>query len=76
MTELEIMELVITDPACRTNFDDLHWTNIDQASLNSCFDRGLIRWNAGKLSLTPLGSSTCGGDRLTGASMGANEREV
>ena len=76
MTELEVMDLVITDPATRTNFNDPHWENIDQASLNSCFDQGLIRWSAGKLSLTPLGSITCGGPRLFGISMGTNEREV
>ena len=60
MSELEVMALVIRDLASTTNFDDPHWQRLDRKALNSCFDQGLIRWSAGKLDLTPLGSATCG----------------
>lgn len=76
MTKIEVMALVVTAPARCTNFDDPHWAGLDQAVLNSCFDDGLIRWNAGKLALTPLGSSGCGGSRYSSGQMGTNERKV
>ncbi len=60
MTEQQIVHLVADKAGTITNFDEPYWKDIDPRILNVCFDKGFLRWAAGKLIVTPLGRSSCG----------------
>jgi len=61
MTELQAMHMVRGAPMGITNFDDPYWKSTDPLVLNSCFDKGFLRWVNGRLTATPLGVRSCGG---------------
>lgn len=62
MTELEAVKMVNGDLSPHTDFSDPYWLGVDPIVLQSCFDKGFIRWNGnGKLVVTPLGRRSCGG---------------
>ena len=61
MTEREIVNVVRSDASPITDFNASHWNGIDPLVLNTCFDKGFLRWSFGKLVVTPLGKRSCGG---------------
>jgi len=73
MTEREVVRIV-AEAGPITNFDDPYWEDVDPVTLNACFDKGFLRWNAGKLVVTPLGRRSCGGTHYTSSSLSNNER--
>jgi len=62
MTEGKAVRMVLNDPAEVTDFESLYWVGINLLTLQSCFDKGFIRWDGQKLIATPLGKRACGGD--------------
>lgn len=61
MTEREIVKKIDGDKSSHTDFSD--WQDSDSEVLSSCFDKGFIRWNGGKLVVTDLGRRSCGSNR-------------
>ena len=74
MTEREIVHLVAARTEPFTDFDDPCWEGIDPSVLNSCFDKGFLRWSNGKLVLTALGRIACSGLQDSGAQLHKNAR--
>ena len=74
MTEKEVVHIVACATEAITDFNNPHWAHVDSRTLNSCFDKGFIRWVGGKLSVTPLGRRSCGGTHYTSSSLSNNER--
>ena len=62
MTEQEMVKKVDADLSPHTDFSSPYWLGSDSNVLESCFDKGFLRWNGnGKLVVTPLGRRSCGG---------------
>ncbi len=61
MTEREAVRMAQRAPEGATNFDDPCWDGVNPAVLNTCFDKGFLRWFNDKLIITPLGRRSCGG---------------
>lgn len=74
MTEQEIVHIVAAKAGAITNFDDSYWKDVDPRVLNSCFDKGFIRWASGKLVVTPLGRRSCGGTQYDSMTLSKNAR--
>ncbi|KKM25579.1 hypothetical protein LCGC14_1593640 [marine sediment metagenome] len=61
MTEQEIVRMIQKEEAYHTDFNATYWDKVDSATLQSCYDKGFLRWNNDKLVVTPLGKRSCGG---------------
>jgi hypothetical protein len=65
MTEREVVRMVWE----REQFDrytdlgDDRWNEMDSIALQTCYDKGFLRWKDDKLVVTPLGKRSCGGLR-------------
>lgn len=62
MTEREVVQIVAADTSPITDFSDEHWEDVDPATLESCYNKGFLRWDGEKLKVTPLGRRSCGGN--------------
>lgn len=62
MTELEVMKVVLKREQLDeyTDLGNHRWDDVDSATLQSCFDKGFLRWLGDKLVITPLGRRSCG----------------
>lgn len=61
MTEREIVKMVQKEKSGHTDFSAGYWRKADPTTLQSCYDKGFLRWNGDKLVVTPLGKRSCGG---------------
>jgi len=63
VTELEVMKVVLKREQLDeyTDLGNCRWDDVDSITLQSCFDKGFLRWNVDKLVVTPLGRRSCGG---------------
>jgi len=63
MTEQDMVRKVQGDLSPHTDFNDPYWHSADSRVLESCFDKGFIRWDDNdKLIVTSLGRRSCGGN--------------
>ena len=62
MMEREAVKMVQDDPSAITNFQSAYWEDVDPVVLDTCFDKGFLRWEGEKLIVTPLGKRSCGGE--------------
>jgi hypothetical protein len=63
MTERDIVRMVQKEKSEHTDFSAVYWRKADPATLQSCYDKGFLRWNDDKLVVTPLGRRSCGVSR-------------
>jgi hypothetical protein len=61
MTERDIVRMVQKEEAGLTDFSASYWRKADPTTLQSCYDKGFLRWSGEKLVVTPLGKRACGG---------------
>jgi len=63
MTEQEAVRMVQGAPEGATDFRGSYWDDVDIVTLQSCFDKGFLCWDANETQLivTPLGKRSCGG---------------
>lgn len=62
MTELEVLKIVLEREKLDeyTDLGDDRWDGVDDRTLESCFDKGFLKWSGDKLIVTPLGKRTSG----------------
>ncbi len=63
MTELEVVKIVWRREQLDeyTNLGNRRWDDVDSITLQSCYDKGFLKWNGDKLVVTALGRRSCGG---------------